>query len=114
MEGIERVIKKNNQKKISRKQAENWCNSQGGVEYQYFETSAKEAIAVDEAFQAAANHAIKKSYIEDDTAPFVFFISLLYGHFSDFNYFFHNHNRILAKPIDLNKKKQEAPGSGCC
>lgn len=45
------------ERKVSKARAENWCKQQGGL--QHFETSAKEQINVERAFEAAARLAIE-------------------------------------------------------
>eukprot|EP01089_Gocevia_fonbrunei_P020674 TRINITY_DN775_c0_g1_i1.p1 TRINITY_DN775_c0_g1~~TRINITY_DN775_c0_g1_i1.p1 ORF type:complete len:229 (+),score=59.24 TRINITY_DN775_c0_g1_i1:32-718(+) len=42
---------------VSRKRAQNWCEQTGNIPY--FETSAKEAINVEQAFQVVAKNAMK-------------------------------------------------------
>ncbi|GAM28079.1 hypothetical protein SAMD00019534_112550 [Acytostelium subglobosum LB1] len=46
-----------NQRVVSQKRAASWCQSKGNIPY--FETSAKEAINVEQAFQTIARNAIK-------------------------------------------------------
>lgn len=41
---------------VSQKKATNWCQSKGNIPY--FETSAKEAINVEQAFQTIARNAL--------------------------------------------------------
>lgn len=42
--------------KVSTKRAQSWCHSKGDIPY--FETSAKEAINVEQAFQTVAKNAL--------------------------------------------------------
>lgn len=46
------------QRAVSKKRALAWCESKGNIPY--FETSAKEAINVDEAFQTIAKNALSQ------------------------------------------------------
>eukprot|EP01106_Pelomyxa_sp_JSP_P009040 TRINITY_DN247_c0_g1_i4.p1 TRINITY_DN247_c0_g1~~TRINITY_DN247_c0_g1_i4.p1 ORF type:complete len:163 (-),score=52.83 TRINITY_DN247_c0_g1_i4:66-506(-) len=55
-----------NQRVVSQKRALSWC--QGKANIPYFETSAKEAINVEQAFQTIAKNAMKQ---EDDEEIFV-------------------------------------------
>ena len=43
---------------VSAKRASGWCNSKGDIPY--FETSAKEAINVEQAFQTVAKNALSQ------------------------------------------------------
>jgi len=43
---------------VSQKRALTWCNSKGNIPY--FETSAKEATNVEEAFKAACKNALQQ------------------------------------------------------
>jgi len=52
-----------NQRVVSQKRALGWCQSNGNIPY--FETSAKEAINVETAFQTIARNALKQE-TEDD------------------------------------------------
>ncbi|KAJ5066423.1 ras-related protein rab-7a [Anaeramoeba ignava] len=47
-----------NQRTVARQRAEAWCHEKGGLEH--FETSAKESINVDKAFNAIAKKVLKK------------------------------------------------------
>ena len=51
-----------NQRVVSQKRAQAWCQSKGSIPY--FETSAKEAINVEQAFQTIAKNALKQG--DDD------------------------------------------------
>ena len=48
---------------VSQKRALAWCQAKGAIPY--FETSAKEAINVDQAFQVIAKNALRKDDGED-------------------------------------------------
>ena len=52
-----------NQRVVSQKKALAWCQAKGNIPY--FETSAKEAINVEQAFQTIARNALKQE-TEDD------------------------------------------------
>ena len=45
-------------KQVSQKRAMTWCQSKGNIPY--FETSAKEAINVEQAFQTIAKNALQQ------------------------------------------------------
>jgi len=47
-----------NQRVVSQKRAQAWCQTKGNIPY--FETSAKEAINVEQAFQTIAKNALKQ------------------------------------------------------
>jgi Ras-related protein Rab-7A len=55
------------QRVISQKRAQAWCQSKGNIPY--FETSAKEAINVEQAFQTIARNALKQG--SDEAEVFV-------------------------------------------
>eukprot|EP00730_Choanoeca_flexa_P002671 TRINITY_DN11126_c0_g2_i1.p2 TRINITY_DN11126_c0_g2~~TRINITY_DN11126_c0_g2_i1.p2 ORF type:complete len:154 (+),score=4.83 TRINITY_DN11126_c0_g2_i1:1509-1970(+) len=48
---------------ISQKRAMTWCQSKGGIPY--FETSAKDAINVEQAFQTIAKNALQQVYFSE-------------------------------------------------
>jgi len=52
---------------VSQKRALAWCQAKGNIPY--FETSAKEAINVDQAFQVIARNALKQECDEDIYLP---------------------------------------------
>jgi Ras-related protein Rab-7A len=52
------------QRVVSQKRAMAWCQSKGNIPY--FETSAKEAINVEQAFQTVARQALKQEQDEGD------------------------------------------------
>jgi len=58
-----------NNRQVTQKKAANWCASQGNIPY--FETSAKEAINVEQAFQAIAKAALKKESEVEDPYGFI-------------------------------------------
>jgi len=53
-----------NQRVVSQKRAQAWCQAKGNIPY--FETSAKEAINVEQAFQTIARNALKQDPGEED------------------------------------------------
>mmetsp|Transcript_7881 Transcript_7881/g.12624 ORF Transcript_7881/g.12624 Transcript_7881/m.12624 type:complete len:205 (+) Transcript_7881:119-733(+) len=55
------------QRTVSAKRAIAWCQSKGNIPY--FETSAKEAINVEQAFQVIAKNALKQEPVEDIYLP---------------------------------------------
>lgn len=55
------------QRQVSQKRAMTWCQSKGNIPY--FETSAKEAINVEQAFQAACKNALSQ---ESEADMYVF------------------------------------------
>lgn len=52
---------------MSEKKAKNWCNAKGGTPH--FETSAKDDINVEPAFQLIARNALKNKADEDFYVP---------------------------------------------
>jgi len=56
-----------NQRLVSQKRATAWCQQKGNIPY--FETSAKEAINVEQAFQVIAKNALKQENDEDFYIP---------------------------------------------
>merc|ERR1711881_704780 len=56
-----------NQRVVSQKRALAWCQAKGNIPY--FETSAKEAINVEQAFQVIAKNALKQESEEDIYLP---------------------------------------------
>lgn len=73
-----------NQRVISQKRALAWCSSKGNIPY--FETSAKEAINVEQAFQTIAKNALKQGPEEELYFP---------------------------ENIQVDKTEKPADGSGC-
>lgn len=71
---------------VSTKRAQQWCQSKGDIPY--FETSAKDAINVEQAFQTAAKNALAQESDSD-----------LYNDFPN--------------QIRLNNTDQPKPSSGC-
>ena len=76
------------QRVVSQKRAQAWCQAKGNIPY--FETSAKEAINVEQAFQTIARNALKQEPDEGEI--------------------------FLPSGIQLgqNEKKQDAKQGGCC
>jgi len=72
-----------NQRAVSQKRAQAWCQTKNGIPY--YETSAKEAINVEQAFQVIAKNALKQDP-ED--------------------------NNLILPPIELNKPQETK--KGCC
>eukprot|EP00297_Palpitomonas_bilix_P025704 CAMPEP_0113902334 /NCGR_PEP_ID=MMETSP0780_2-20120614/21786_1 /TAXON_ID=652834 /ORGANISM="Palpitomonas bilix" /LENGTH=205 /DNA_ID=CAMNT_0000895115 /DNA_START=108 /DNA_END=725 /DNA_ORIENTATION=- /assembly_acc=CAM_ASM_000599 len=56
-----------NERVVPKKRAETWCQNKGGITF--FETSAKEAVNVEKAFQHVARIALKKDSEEDLYIP---------------------------------------------
>jgi len=73
-----------NQRVVSQKRAQAWCATKNNIPY--YETSAKEAINVEQAFQVIAKNALKQD--PEDT-------------------------NLILPPIELNKPT-EAKKGGCC
>ena len=79
---------------VSTKTAEKWCSSKNNIPY--FETSAKEAINVELAFQKMAKNALAQEIIEE-------------------NLDFHNKpNRISCPNITLRSSDSENNPCKCC
>jgi hypothetical protein len=55
--------RRENERIVSQKRALAWCQEKGGIPY--FETSAKEAINVEQAFQTVARQALKQEADDD-------------------------------------------------
>jgi len=72
-----------NQRVVSQKRAQAWCQTKNGIPY--YETSAKEAINVEQAFQVIAKNALKQDP-ED--------------------------NNLILPPIELTKSPEQK--KGCC
>jgi len=72
------------QRVVSQKRAQAWCQTKNGIPY--YETSAKEAINVEQAFQVIAKNALKQD--PEDT-------------------------NLILPPIELNKPSDQKKG-GCC
>lgn len=53
---------------VSTKRAQQWCHSKNDIPY--FETSAKEAINVEQAFQTIAKNALAQEYEDNIEDPF--------------------------------------------
>jgi Ras-related protein Rab-7A len=56
---------------VSQKRAMTWCQSKGNIPY--FETSAKEAINVEQAFQTIAKNALQQETEVELQVPLLFF-----------------------------------------
>eukprot|EP00735_Rhodelphis_limneticus_P009421 TRINITY_DN2745_c0_g2::TRINITY_DN2745_c0_g2_i1::g.27365::m.27365 TRINITY_DN2745_c0_g2::TRINITY_DN2745_c0_g2_i1::g.27365 ORF type:complete len:222 (+),score=50.27,sp/H9BW96/RAB7_EPICO/75.36/4e-111,Ras/PF00071.17/2.3e-55,Miro/PF08477.8/1.1e-16,Arf/PF00025.16/2.1e-11,MMR_HSR1/PF01926.18/6.6e-06,Gtr1_RagA/PF04670.7/3.9e-05,PduV-EutP/PF10662.4/0.12,PduV-EutP/PF10662.4/7.7,DUF258/PF03193.11/0.00062,AAA_22/PF13401.1/0.0017,GTP_EFTU/PF00009.22/0.018,Septin/PF00735.13/0.025,Septin/PF00735.13/9.3e+02,AAA_ len=54
-------------RQVTQKRATSWCQAKGGIPY--FETSAKDAINVSQAFQTVARNALQQEIIEDIYLP---------------------------------------------
>lgn len=54
-------------RQVTEKKAKQWCTAKGGIPY--FETSAKEDVNVDSAFQCIARNALKNETEEEQCAP---------------------------------------------
>jgi len=78
-------IDKEDKRVISEKKALGWCAQKGNIPY--FETSAKEGIKVEQAFQTIARDALKRDLDEGDV--------------------------VLPQGIDLNQPEQPADGCPC-
>merc|ERR1712199_64700 len=74
-----------NSRVVSEKKAKAWCSSKGGIPY--FETSAKEDVNIDSAFQCIAKNALKNEVEEEIYIP---------------------------DTIDVNTKAAAKTSSGCC
>eukprot|EP01028_Stygiella_incarcerata_P008215 TRINITY_DN3517_c0_g1_i1.p1 TRINITY_DN3517_c0_g1~~TRINITY_DN3517_c0_g1_i1.p1 ORF type:complete len:205 (-),score=69.13 TRINITY_DN3517_c0_g1_i1:130-744(-) len=70
---------------VQQKKAQGWCQLKGGIPY--FETSAKEAVNVEQAFQVVARNALRQGTEEDIYLP---------------------------DPIDISDEKKKKSGGGCC
>ena len=72
------------ERKVPTTKAQQWCNSSGNIPF--YETSAKEALNVDDAFQAIARKALSQVKEEEDFKP----------------------------NIDLKKSNKKSEGGKCC
>lgn len=82
-------IDKENERRVPKAKATQWCKSKGPKPIPYFETSAKEAIKVDAAFLEAIQMALSKETNENDI--------------------------FIPETITLSKNTQAKPKSnGCC
>lgn len=83
-------VDKGNERRIEKTKAEQWCKSKQSQQQQaipYFETSAREAIGIDEAFHTIAKTALQKGQEDDIYVP---------------------------ETIDLSSAATSTPKPGCC
>ncbi len=62
-------VDRENDRRVSKAKAHSWCKSKSSAPLQYFETSAKEAVQVEAAFQEAAQLALSQENTEADFLP---------------------------------------------
>jgi len=62
-------IDRENDRRVPKSKAQAWCKSKGASPLRYFETSAKEAVQVEAAFQEAAQLALAQENTEADFLP---------------------------------------------
>lgn len=63
------MVDKKEERRVPEETATRWCKTDLEREIPYFETSAKEAIGIDEAFYAIAEAALKHDVQEEDYIP---------------------------------------------
>jgi len=81
-----------NKRQVSQKRAMTWCQSKGNIPY--FETSAKEAINVEQAFQTIAKNAMSQEEETELYDPSITSSRLL----SDFDLIYNEQLRGLSRP----------------
>ncbi|KAL6075263.1 Ras-related protein Rab-7A [Balamuthia mandrillaris] len=99
-----------NSRVVSQKRAQAWCQSKGNIPY--FETSAKEAINVEQAFATVAKNAMKEEEEYVTFSP----VSLLFCVWVDiFLTFFEQSVDLtgVSDTITIDKTEQNAQGCGC-
>lgn len=62
-------IDRENDRRVPKAKAQTWCKSKASAPLCYFETSAKEAVQVEAAFQEAAQLALSQENTEADFLP---------------------------------------------
>eukprot|EP00753_Platysulcus_tardus_P014985 PLAT4702.1.p2 GENE.PLAT4702.1~~PLAT4702.1.p2 ORF type:complete len:207 (+),score=101.95 PLAT4702.1:98-718(+) len=62
-------VDKEGERRVSTPKAQQWCSSKGSVDIPYFETSARENINVEQAFQLIAKNALNQEQPEDIYIP---------------------------------------------
>lgn len=62
-------VDRENDRRVPKAKAQAWCKSKGATPLRYFETSAKEAVQVEAAFQEAAQLALAQENTEADFLP---------------------------------------------
>ena len=62
-------IDRENDRRVHKSKAQTWCNSKASSPLRYFETSAKEAVQVEAAFQEAAQLALSQENTDADFLP---------------------------------------------
>merc|ERR1711975_215552 len=80
-------VDKENERRVTTNKAKQWCKSKGVNPIPHYETSAKEAIYVEQAFQTIAIAALQQDQPEDMYIP---------------------------ESIDLNNEAKPAGSQGCC
>lgn len=62
-------VDRESDRRVPKAKAQTWCKSKGSTPLRYFETSAKEAVQVEAAFQEAAQLALAQENTEADFLP---------------------------------------------
>jgi len=62
-------VDRESERRVTKAKATNWCKSKAEVPLRYFETSAKEAVQVESAFEQAAELALAQENSEADYIP---------------------------------------------
>ncbi|EGB03717.1 hypothetical protein AURANDRAFT_39255 [Aureococcus anophagefferens] len=62
-------LDRENDRRVPKAKAQTWCKSKASAPLRYFETSAKEAVQVEAAFQEAAQLALSQENTEADFLP---------------------------------------------
>lgn len=92
----------NGKRQVSQKRALAWCQSKGNIPY--IETSAKESINVERAFQTTAQNALAR---EEDDLGYVSWVVAASRNTDIMS----SHDGL--PDVDLNDRRHEAPGCSC-
>jgi hypothetical protein len=103
-------VDKENERRIQKQKAQQWCQSKNVQQpIQHFETSAKEATSVEEAFQTIAKTALSKGQ-EDDMYVF-FFLCIPIQYSLSTSIDIHSY---VPETIDLSGAAGKTESRSCC